>query len=158
MTRTAVLQIVGPAALGGGALGAEAALHALAWAPASPLIWYLNFEVFSPFRASQSALGAIIGSADGNLAFVGMMFGVLAISGYILQRRLVLAIASNLSFLFAIMLAVSLLVSNAPLGSWPSLTKFSPTEIFICFILLGLSFLSLAASHFTYLCAIRAER
>jgi hypothetical protein len=158
MTRIAALQIVGPAALGGGVLGAEGALHALAWAPASPLLWYLNLEVFSPFRRVQGFLGANIGNVDFVLSIFGLMLCVLAIGGYIFQRRLVLAIASNLSFMFATMLAVSLLFSNAPLGYWLSLAKFSPTEIFICFILLGLSFLSLTASHFTYLCAIRAER
>ena len=112
--RIAALQIVGPAALGGGVLGAEGALHALAWAPASPLLWYLNLEVFSPFRRVQGFLGANIGNVDFGLSIFGLMLWRARIGGYIFQRRLVLAIASNLSFMFATMLAVSLLFVECP--------------------------------------------
>lgn len=158
MTRIAALQIVGPAALGGGVLAAEGAFHALAWAPRSSLLWYLNLEVFHPFRNVQGILSANISYPDFDLSSVGLTICLLAICGYAFQRRLALALASNLSFLFATMLVVSLLLSKASVGSRLSLTKMSLTEISICCVLLASSLLSLAVSHLTYLRAIRAER
>src|SRR5438093_11032348 len=94
------LQLIGPLVLLFAVGAAEAASHALASDPTSALLWYLNLELFSIFRKSGAFLD-YQGSAPFAQLLLVAFLAVLALIGFIRRRALPVAIASNLSFVYA---------------------------------------------------------
>ena len=160
MQRLVRLQLVGPLVLFCAISAAEAASHALASDPSSALLWYLNLELFSVFRKSGAFLDQYGSAPFAQLLFVAFLAGLVVIG---LARRSILpvAIASNLSFVYAGFLlytwhhwnnlgqvrAASLAPVQVPAGS-----------AFYLFVgLLLACFVSFAASHYFYLRLLRSR-
>src|SRR5438132_11652254 len=94
------LQLVGPLVLLCAVGAAEAASHALASDPTSALLWYLNLELFSVFRKSGAFLDQYVSVPFAQLLIVAFL-AVLAVIGVVRRSALPVAIASNLSFVYA---------------------------------------------------------
>ena len=154
------LQLLGPLVLLFAVGAAEAASHALASDPTSALLWYLNLELFSIFRKSGAFLD-YQGSAPFAQLLLVAFLAVLALIGFIRRRALPVAIASNLSFVYAGFLlyswhywnnlgqvrAASLAPVQVPTGS----------TLYLFVSLLLASFVSFAASHYSYLRLLRSR-
>src|SRR5436309_6740600 len=144
------LQLLGPLVLLCIVGAAEAASHALASDPTSALLWYLNLELFSIFRKSGAFLDHYGSVPFAQLLFVAFL-AVLAVIGFARRKFLPVAIASNLSFVYAGFLlytwhhwntlgqvrAASLAPVQVPAGS----------TLYLFVGLLLTSFVSFAASH-----------
>jgi hypothetical protein len=160
MQRIARIQLIGPLVLLGAVAAAEAAAFALAFAPSSSLLWYLNLEVFSIFRKSRIYLGDLSAIPFAQLLFIAGPLALIAGLGLVLKRNLVLAVASNLSLVYAAVLiyswhhwhtfkhmkSASLVWVQVPSGS----------DLYFFAILLIASSASFVASHCFYLRAARS--
>jgi hypothetical protein len=154
------LQLVGPLVLFWAVGAAEAASHALASAPTSALLWYLNLELFSIFRKSGAFLDQHGSVPFAQLLLVAVL-ALLAVIGLVRRAALAVAIASNLSFVYAGLLlyswhhwnslgqvrAASLAPVQVPAGS----------TLYLFVSLLLASFVSFAASHYFYLRRLRSR-
>lgn len=144
-------------------VGCFAASEAAAWYlcahPGSELAWYINLEIFRPFelaRSGTSPLRELFGPASLGIAL--SLLGVIALM-HRRQLRWGVALAANLSFVFAAFLA----------GSWsavPGTTRSAALGGFAgtasgdhCLViaLLAVSFLSVAVSHLAFLGRIVKE-
>jgi hypothetical protein len=161
MQRSARLQLVGPVALFYAVLAAEAAAYALAQAPSSAFLWYLNLEVFSLFRKSRAAL-----SEAGNLPFAQVLFiagpiAAIGMVGSLLKNKLCLAISSNLSFCFAAFIALNwhswTTATHVRAASLAFVQVSSGSTLLMIGVLAITSFFSFAASHFLYFGALRSK-
>jgi hypothetical protein len=161
MQRSARLQLVGPVALFCAVLAAEAAAYALAQAPSSAFLWYLNLEVFSLFRKSRAAL-----AEAGNLPFAQVLLiagPIVAIGlvGLLLKNKLCLAISSNLSFCFAAFIALNwhswTTATHVKAASLAFVQVSSGSTLLMIGALAITSFLSFGASHFLYFGALRSK-
>jgi hypothetical protein len=152
------LQLIGPLALLGPVLGAETAAYALVQRPSSAFLWYLNLEVFGLFRVSRQLTGGFGAFPFSQLLIVAPV-ALVAIIGVVFRRNLPLAIASNLSLVYAGFLLyswqfwhgfrhmrqASLTIVQMPAGY----------DLYLLGMLLGASCLSFAISHSLYLRAMR---
>jgi hypothetical protein len=153
------LQLIGPAALFAATLAADSLAYALVWDPASSLLWYLNLEVFSIFRASRTVLGEVFAAPFAQVIILGLPLMALACLGLVWKRNLMIALSSNLSFVYA-MLLVFAWHSRQGIGNvtstsltWVHVPSGSNFGLFA--ILLLVSFFSFAASHVLYIRAAR---
>lgn len=153
------IQIIGPLALLAAVLAAEAAAFGLGKAPTSAFLWYLNLEVFSALRRGGMLLPSELGALP--FAQVVLVAGLtlLGVAGVVLKRKLMVALSSNLSFVYAAFLlygwhywhsigkvkSASLALVYAPVNS----------ELWLFGVLLLASALSFAASHFLYFRSLR---
>jgi hypothetical protein len=149
MSRHARLEIIGPAVLFAALLGAEIAAYALAFWPSSPTLWSLNAGLFGMFRAGHYLLSSRIDVAYSQLLCIGGPLFVTACYGFIRKRRLALALASSLAFIYVVVLACAWCLGGHAWQERPFIVAGLP--------LLGASLLSCLASHITYLRACRAE-
>jgi hypothetical protein len=160
MKGLARLQLIGPFVLVCAVGAAEAASHALASDPSSALLWYLNLEVFSIFRKSGAFLDQYGSVPFAQILFVGFL-AVLVVIGLVRQSVLPVAIASNLSLVYAGFLLYSW-------HHWNSLGQFraaslTPVQVpvgstlYLFVSLLLTSFVSFAASHYFYLRLLRSR-
>src|SRR5258705_9452381 len=94
------LQLIGPLVLFGTVGAAEFTAYALADAPSSATLWFLNQEVFSIFRKSRAVFASYVTMPFAQL-FVASLLVVLSVAGMLLRRNLLTALASNLSFVCA---------------------------------------------------------
>ncbi len=146
------LQLAGPIGVIAAVVCAECGAHALAYWPSSPLLWYVDLEVFRPLQYAFAA-------ANERLAFGGLpqtlctVIPLLALVcvGLITGRNFPLALASNLSFVFSAALLYGSYLADCPLAG----TNNSLSVLWAPFCLLALSvllaaFLSSAASHRAY--------
>ena len=154
------LQLIGPLVLFCAVGMAEAAAYALADTPSSALLWYLNLEVFGIFRRSRAFLADYVSLPFAQLMLVAPL-AILAMAGLARRRRLLAAISSNLSFVYAIFVlfcwhywnsigqvrAASLAMVQVPTGS----------ALYLLATLLAASFLSFAASHYIYIRLLRSR-
>jgi hypothetical protein len=155
------LQLVGPLVLFAAVLAAEAAAYALAFAPSSGFLWYLNLEVFNLFRKSRIALSDYCSLPFAQVLVVAGPMALVGMAGVIFRNNLCVAISSNLSFVFAAFLAYSWNVWNTQGQVTASLVSVHvPTgSTFYLFIVLAVaSFGSFAISHIAYFSAIRARQ
>ena len=155
------LQLAGPIALLVAVFGADSAAYALADAPSSAWLWYLNLEVFSIFRKSRTALSDICSLPFAQVILIAGPLACLACVGLALKRNLLTAVSSNLSFVYAAFVvyswhhwhsfgtvkSASLAFAQVPTG----------TDLYLFIVMLLTSFASFAASHFLYFCAVRNE-
>ena len=156
MKRFTTLQLIGPSILFVAALAAEISAYALAHAPSSGLLWYINLNIFGVFQQAYYILGSRTGIPAFNFFFVVLPIFALGCLGIAGRRRLLLAISSNFSFVYAGLLFYSWththLLGAARLQA--SLIAMSvPTRPDFCLVgvLVGSSLLSCCISHFLYM-------
>jgi hypothetical protein len=145
------LQLAGPvgviAALGCAEVGALALAH---W-PSSPLLWYLNLEVFRPVQYSFKPENALMLSDLARTLSVAAPLFVLICIGVVARRRFPLALASNLSLLYSGFLLYGSYLANCPaaVSGVRLAALWAPSFLFAVPLLLA-AFISTAASHRAY--------
>jgi hypothetical protein len=159
MSRLFKLQFLGPLALFVATLSAELAVRALAYAPSSELLWFVNLKMFGIFQRSYYMLSELVSVQGFQLFGIALPIFLLACYGLAARRRLPLALASNLSFAYAALLLVSW-QTPGPTTTQASLGFIAvPTGagFYVLTGILGTSLLSFAISHLLYLRAARSE-
>jgi hypothetical protein len=159
MRKLGVFQLLGPLALFVALAAADAAAYALQWAPSCEWLWWLNLRGFEVFQRSHYALEAITGGNRSQFACIALPLVVAAALGSIYRRSLLLALSSNLSFIYIVFVAIvwagfrpaaqASLAGGLPVTIRPDLLVLVP--------LVGLSLVSFVVSHAAYLMRVRAE-
>jgi hypothetical protein len=160
MDRYAKLQFIGPTALFSTVLAGEAAALALSMFPSRPDLWYINLAWFGVLQRSHYVISSWIDIPYFQLLFVALPIFVLACCGFFLRRRLLLAIASNLSLVVAGFLFFSWWTYE-PLAQQASLTFVAIPEqpdFYLCIALFAFSLISFVVSHLNFLCDLRTTR
>jgi hypothetical protein len=165
MIRLFKLQFLGPLVMFVATLSAELAARALEYDPSSELLWFLNLKMFGIFQRSYSELFSY-GGLDGVASIPGFqLFGLvlplflLACYGLIAGRWLPLALASNLSFIYA---AFLLLCWQTP-GQSTTQASLGPVAVpsgagfYVLTGILGACLVSFAISHLLYLLGKRCS-
>src|SRR5258708_30038220 len=101
------LQLLGPATLLTALLASEVAARALAYAPTSETLWFINLNFFGIFQKSRAYLYDFIPYdvrdyipvVSAQLFLVIAPIFLAACLGLVFRKRLLLAVASNLSFI-----------------------------------------------------------
>jgi len=156
MSRFAKLQFVGPCVLFVATLSAECAAFALGAAPWSGTLWYLNLELFGLFQKTHYVLNTYVDIAYFQLLFVALPLFLVASYGLLRKRPLALAIASNLSCVYAAFLLDTAFTSRAlSAASLVSVTVSTMPDVVTGLILFGCSLLSLLISHISYVDLLR---
>ena len=159
MTRLAKLQLIGPIALFGAVLAAESAAWALSKMPSSEFLWYLNLKWFRAFQWSHYTLNDYFTMSYVQLLGIAVPLLTIALIGWALKGRLLVAVASNLSFVYAAFLAYNGF-SAAGLAKSASLVWIdmpAGPDFYLIFVLLGASLMSFVISHVVYLQWVRAQ-
>jgi hypothetical protein len=160
MNRPATLQLLGPLTLFLMGLAAESAAYALAADPTSETLWYVNLKLFGVFQRSHYVLSDFLGVPWSQFIVVTLPIFVIAGYGYVRRRMLPLAVASNLSLLYALFLGFSWYRIERPPSLLASLAPIaipSGSTLSMLSVLLGASLVSFVVSHLVYFRAIRAE-
>jgi hypothetical protein len=159
MQKSDKIQLMGPLVVAVAVLSAEGTAYALALTPSSSLLWYLNLEVFSIFRKSRSYLGDFAGMPFAQWLLIAGPIAALAVAGLASRQRLVTAIASNLSFVYAAFLAYSWFnwhsVGNLRSASLVWIQVPTATNAALFAVLFAAAFVSFAASHVMYFAEAR---
>jgi hypothetical protein len=146
------LQLAGPIGVIAAVACAEGGAHALAYWPSSPLLWYVDLEVFRPLQYTFAAANERLAFSDlaQTLCVVAPLLALICI-GLITGRKFPLAVASNLSFLFSAALLYGSYLADCPVvGTNSALsTLWAPSFLFALSVLLA-AFISSAASHRAY--------
>jgi hypothetical protein len=172
MNRLAKLQLIGPFVLSCTVIAAEAAAHALALKPSSVVAWYLNIEIFGIFQRSHYVLSDKLNLPYFQLLLVAVPILLLAGAGAVCRRPLMVAVASNLSLIYALFLAYAWHLVETPalvaasLGSsqiysalsWSAFTLSSGPHGLVLMAMLIPALLSFAVSHLVYIRAVRRAR
>jgi hypothetical protein len=167
--RSAKLQLLGPLAVATIVIAAEATAYLLAVSPTSPLVWYLNIEVFGIFQRSHYILSDRIPVPFLQLTAVALPLLLLVCCGLAWRRPLLVAAASNFSLLYVLFLVYAWhLVATPPLTAaslgpswlyaavpWSAFKLNAGPHLLLLSAMLTLSLLSSCASHAAYLRAIR---
>ena len=149
MSRHAGLEIVGPTIVFAALLAAESAAYALDLYPSSQILWSMNLELFGIFQKGHYILSAYVDIAYFQIACIGLPLLLMACYGLVFKRRLALATASSLSFIYVAFLICASCVSDE---AWRQAPSAGVTGV-----LLSASLLSLVVSHMSYLRACRAN-
>jgi hypothetical protein len=106
--------LIGPLLAIGVVASAQCSAYALATWPHSALLWYLNLEVFRPVQYSFF-IGADLDPTGLSqaLCVVAALLALIC-TGLVGKIRLPLAIASNLSFLYGVVLFYGFYAANNP--------------------------------------------
>ena len=161
MNRLSKLQLIGPAFLFAAVLAAEGAAYALSLFPSSAPLWYANLKLFGMFQRSYYAVDSYTGIPSFNLFCVAMPILLLGCLGIVWRKRLLLAISSNLSFVYAGLLIHQwmLMQPHALQASLDTIAvPASGADLYLVASLLGASFLSFCVSHFIYVRDVRIAR
>jgi hypothetical protein len=158
MSRLAKLQLIGPIFLLISVTGAEAVALALAYAPGSEALWYIHLNVFGPLRLGDDILGSYVDVAHGQLCLIALPLFLIACGGFYFKRPLALAIACNLSFVHAVLLACAG-YPHEPIriASLAGIAGLIAPHVYLRAGLFGGALLSFVASHIIYFRAIRQE-
>jgi hypothetical protein len=158
MSRLASLQVIGPIFLLVGIVGEESTALALAHEPGSEALWYLHLNVFGPFRQGNDLLGVCFDLAHGQLYLIGLPLFLVACGGCYFSRLLPLAVASNLSFLYASFLLCAWYAHDpVRTASLAGIGEVMAPDVYSRATLLGSALLSFVASHIIYIGAIRRQ-
>jgi hypothetical protein len=131
----------------------------LGYAPGSEALWYIHLDVLWPLRLGDDLLGSRLDVAHGQLYLIALPLFLIAYGGYYSGRRLALAIASNLSFVYAVVLACAGYAGNPPwIAAPPNSVHWGSPRLCLLAVLLGCALLSFLASHIIYLRAICQDR
>jgi hypothetical protein len=157
MKRLAKFQIIGPATIFVAVCSGELAVAALARWPSSELLWQANLEWFHAFQKSSYALSVFGTIRYAQLGLVAFPLIAMALGGIALRRPLVLAVASNLSLVYAsfVLYADYLYDQAGREASISILTTYSNPDVVLCFVLVAASFLGFVDSHLYYIRAVR---
>jgi hypothetical protein len=146
------LQIAGPIGVIVIVICAQIGVHALAYWPSSPLLWFIDLEVFRPVDYSLLAEHGrlALGDLAQTLCVVVPLLALIC-SGLILGRRLPLAIASNISLLYSALLLHGSYLADSPAEEigWRLSALWAPSFFLTVSVLLA-AFLSSAISHRAY--------
>ena len=110
------LQLAGPVGVIITVACADVGARALAYWPSSPVLWYLNLEVFRPVQYTFVAEKGMIFGDLGQIACVVLPLLALICIGLIANVRLLLAIASNMSLVYSVLLLFGLYFANNPVA------------------------------------------
>jgi len=146
------LQLAGPIGIIAALACAECGAHALAYWPSSPLLWYVDLEVFRPLQYSFAAAHERLAFGDlaQTLCVVTLLLTLICI-GLISGRRFPLALASNLSFVCSGVLLYGSYVAERPAsGIMHDLSALWAPSFFVALSILLIAFLSSAVSHRAY--------
>jgi hypothetical protein len=164
MNRSIKLQFLGPAALFAFVLTAESAAWGLDRHPTSEMLWYLNLEIFPILQKTYYQLSAYEDIPYFQLYFIAAPLLALSCAGLATARAFPVAVASNLSFVYAIFMAYCW----ATAYSSPRLEAASLGEVSVPWIsfpdgpgvwlVIALLFASLASFAISHLCYIRDIR
>ncbi len=157
MIQLGKLQLVGPMAVFVAVGSAEASAALLTHWPSSEILWRANLQWFHAFQKSSYALSAYTAIAYSQFLIVAVPLIVIAACGLALKRPLLLATASNLSFVYALfVLCADHLYDQSWREASLSLTATSSNpDSLVCFFLVAASFVSFAVSHLYYIRAVR---
>ena len=159
MRTLATLQLAGPVALLLVVGAADSASWLLSQSPSSSLLWYLHLEVFGLVRRGRWILSDFGGLPFAQLLLIAGPLALLALLGVILRRNLLVAIASNLSFVYAAFLITSWFTwtSYGAVHSASLSMVHVPTggNLYLYLVLLAWSVASFSASHLFYFRALR---
>jgi hypothetical protein len=154
----AAIQLIGPIFLLIAVAGAEAVALALGYAPGSEALWYLHINVLGPFRLGDDILGSYVDLGHGQLCLIALPLFLIACGGLYSKRPLALAIACNLSFLHAVLLACAgYAYAPIAIASDAGVAGLTAPQVYLGAGLLGGALLSFVASHIIYLRAIWQE-
>jgi hypothetical protein len=159
MSRFAKLQFLGPAVVFLAVLMAEGAAFALAQMPTSETLWRANLEFFEVFQRSHYLLAPVLDLPYAQLFVIAFPLLGIAVYGLLAGRDLALAIASNLSFVYAAFL-IFIAANNQSYPLAASLTGIAvPTgpSIYLPLVLIGVSLISFFVSHCHYIRRIYAH-
>jgi hypothetical protein len=148
MTRPAAIQMIGPSVMLVAICAAEVSAIALFTWPTSEILWRVNLEWFHAIQKSSSDFNAYSNRGFGLVEAASLVFGI-GLWGVTSNRPLPIAISTNLSFLYAVLLFCGAYMIDS---SW--LAASSSAELALCVILVAVSFLSAASSHIHYFRAI----
>ena len=153
MNRVAKLQFLGPVAVFLTVGAAEAAALALAHFPASEILWYVNLRIFQVFQESAFALQQPLDLPYAQFFLVALPLLALAAHGLVTNRRFLLAVASQLSFIYAGFVFYCLVSSqpNALSASLSSIVWVNRPNTYLPLFLVGASLTSFLISHYDYL-------
>ena len=159
MSRLFKLQFLGPLALFVATLSAELAVRALAYAPSSELLWFVNLKMFGIFQRSYYMLSEFVSMQGFQLFGIALPIFLLACYGLAARRRLPLALASHLSFAYAALLLFSWQTPGPPTtqASLGFIAVPTGAGFYVLTGILGTSLVSFAISHLLYLRAAREE-
>jgi hypothetical protein len=159
MSRHAGLEIIGPTIVFAALLAAESAAYALDLYPSSQMLWSMNLELFGIFQKSHYTLSAYVDIAYFQIACIGLPLVLMACYGLVFKRRLALATASSLSFIYVAFLICASYVSEEAWRQAPSVVAqvLILPGVGVTGVLLSASLLSLVVSHMSYLRACRAN-
>jgi hypothetical protein len=160
MNRLFKLQFVGPLALFVATLSAEAAAQALAYAPSSEALWFINLKMFGIFQRSYGLLSEYVPVAGFQLFGIALPIFALACLGLAIKARLPLALATHLSAAYGAFLVLSWQTPGIPATAEASLGPVavpSGAGLYVLAGILGACLLSFALSHLLYFRAVRAE-
>jgi hypothetical protein len=159
MTKLKTLQFLGPVALFSAVLAAEAAAYALTQDPSSEWLWYLNLKWFSMFQQSHYSLKNHLGIDCEQLFCVALPLFAAGCIGVAIKRSLILAISSNLSFVYIGFVFYVWLRANtrAEQASLSVVLDSSPNpDLIVLAVLVALSLLSFVVSHIAFIQRARA--
>ena len=159
MNRLFNLQFLGPLALFVATLCAELAARALAYAPGSEILWFVNLRMFGIFQRSYSLLSEVVGIPGFQLFGIALPIFLLACLGLAARIKLPLAVANHLSLAYAAFLLLSWQSPGAPTTQASLVPIAVPpgAGFYVLTGILGTCLLSFAVSHLLYLRAIREE-
>jgi hypothetical protein len=130
--------------------GAEAAAAALARGPSCAALWYLNIEVFGFVQRVHYVVADVWPVTYAPLLLIGIPLLAVAVLGQVARNRLLIAIPSNLSFVFA---GFTVYCNSFPGGVKAAsleLVAMQPGSYLMLYVLLATA-LSFAISHMMYL-------
>jgi hypothetical protein len=161
MTRLEKLQLIGPATLMVSVLASETAARALALVPTSETLWYINLTVFGIFKRSSSYLADFIpyGARDylpvvsAQLLVIVVPIFLVALLGLAFRHRLLLAVASNFSFICAAFLLFGWYADErqSQQASLVIVGALQGPNLYVLTTLIGASLLSFLISHLLYI-------
>ena len=151
MVQAGKLQTVGPFGVIAALAGAELGGRALAYWPDSALLWYLNLEVFRPLHYDVVALELQSFGDLAQLLCIAIPLLVLISLGMFANMRLALAIASNLSLVYSVLILYGIYFANTPIAErGVSLSSFWAPSCCLALAVLLCSLVSSAVSHRSY--------
>jgi hypothetical protein len=159
MNRLSKFQLIGPIAIFLTVLVAEGAAYALPLAPRSEWLWYANIKLFTIFQRAHYVLSDFTSVPGAQLFLIALPILAMAVLGLMYKQKLALALASNLSFVYATFLVVSwnVLEQYSLQASLSLVVIPSGPGLYTMLILLGTSLISFAISHILYFAAIRSK-
>src|SRR6059058_5096249 len=107
MNKLAKLQLIGPVALFVTVAASECAGYALTRNPASEWLWFLNLGLFGILQRSYYLVRELTTVPAPQFLLVALPILLMACYGLVRKRALALAVASNLSFIYAAFVLVS---------------------------------------------------